>query len=982
MYEHSERKKPRVEANSDTVDRDSTTIDSLLSNLVSDLASGGAHPYKGRRPTQKPELPEEGAKKPTAAGSGANNKEDNRQKPKGDNPALSAWQTHLSPAPSSQPGDGDTASRSCNGPYHRYSPADQAVAVQPEHSDKDPRSQPTHRSQQPFASEPTTFETVLSQLENDTPSQHPEPATEPEPEPVVLRGSHDVPDVFRHGSDRSEPAIAGNNVAAGNAEEISRRFEIIAKRLETVLANQQAPAPAVSTAGMEAKLDELSLKFDRALQARANPQDFVNIEKKLDAIGRKFEQSSVDSSRIEAIEQHLSQLNALVRQSREHAGKLAMEAAESAAERLSKNVHGQNIDIVEKAAAKAANDAITATLIDTASPAVKMERVIGGMQINLDNINAKLDAIPEQLRFVAEQKIHTAPPPPPPQQPQLEQVERQFSHTERRMESIEQGIQSLLEQRDNSDTAFSDHNHAAANLPPVPPATEGRMFGRRATDRARPKPASNPPAERFPDTAMPPRELLNEEKTEPAPVSTVNVDEAVARESSTQASVPVVGRRKTSGMLVAILIGMFAVLGLTLKSNVNLYEKIAAMLPTKISLKFNGNDHIAIAESSHAGEGKQGVAVARPYNDGKDTYKAAGTDNTDIRSPYVVAVPNYVMEGDAPPPMPKPEPASLKRPERFMEDKRITHAEDKDIPPASIGPSSVRNAAAGGDPAAQLEVAMRYMQSPQIENNEKEAAKWFTKAAMQGVAVAQYRLGTIYERGMGAARDMARAEIWYRRAAEQGNIKSMHNLAVISANPADGTRPDYITAVEWFAKAADLGLTDSQFNLAVLYYNGLGVEKDDLIAYKYFALAAAGGDEEAAKKRNEIEGRLDPAFLQKAKEVVKSWKQEPMIKSANEVERKRDFTNISRVTAPMVARAQQLLAELGYDPGTADGILGEQTKVAVREFERRSGLDETGEVNSELVAKLESLAIPDMPGDKADTTTDATATAEEVASPE
>ena len=42
--------------------------------------------------------------------------------------------------------------------------------------------------------------------------------------------------------------------------------------------------------------------------------------------------------------------------------------------------------------------------------------------------------------------------------------------------------------------------------------------------------------------------------------------------------------------------------------------------------------------------------------------------------------------------------------------------------------------------------------------------------------MAQFRLGTLYERGVGVKTDLARAKIWYSRAAEQGNVKAMHNL--------------------------------------------------------------------------------------------------------------------------------------------------------------------------------------------------------------
>lgn len=43
-----------------------------------------------------------------------------------------------------------------------------------------------------------------------------------------------------------------------------------------------------------------------------------------------------------------------------------------------------------------------------------------------------------------------------------------------------------------------------------------------------------------------------------------------------------------------------------------------------------------------------------------------------------------------------------------------------------------------------------------------------------------------------------------------------------------------------------------------------------------------------------------------------------------------------------VLRLQRRLAELGYNPGPLDGIFGSRTEAAVREFQRRAGLQTDG----------------------------------------
>ena len=57
----------------------------------------------------------------------------------------------------------------------------------------------------------------------------------------------------------------------------------------------------------------------------------------------------------------------------------------------------------------------------------------------------------------------------------------------------------------------------------------------------------------------------------------------------------------------------------------------------------------------------------------------------------------------------------------------------------------------------------------------------------------------------------------------------------------------------------------------------------------------------------------------------------------------------------LVTRAQSLLNKLGYDIGVPDGLMGAQTRDAIKSFERKNGLEETGTVTIPLVAKLERL---------------------------
>ncbi|QBR70109.1 hypothetical protein CU048_01120 [Beijerinckiaceae bacterium] len=189
--------------------------------------------------------------------------------------------------------------------------------------------------------------------------------------------------------------------------------------------------------------------------------------------------------------------------------------------------------------------------------------------------------------------------------------------------------------------------------------------------------------------------------------------------------------------------------------------------------------------------------------------------------------------------------------------------------------------AEAGDAAAQFDLAVRAAEGKDGPPNYSLAVQWYDKAAQQGFAAAEYRLGSLYERGLGVGKDMQRAKALYRLAAEKGNIRAMHNLGVLAAEGNDG-KPDYEAAALWFGKAADFGVRDSQFNLAVLLARGLGVSKDLVKSYTWFAVVAAAGDEDAAKKRDDVAARLTSSELAAANASAAGFRPRPADRTANE----------------------------------------------------------------------------------------------------
>lgn len=276
--------------------------------------------------------------------------------------------------------------------------------------------------------------------------------------------------------------------------------------------------------------------------------------------------------------------------------------------------------------------------------------------------------------------------------------------------------------------------------------------------------------------------------------------------------------------------------------------------------------------------------------------------------------------------------------------------------PVDAGPIALREAADAGDPKALFEIGNRYDAGRGVPADRSIAAKWYERAAEQGFAPAQYRIGNFHEKGIGVERDAAKAKTWYQLAAAQGNASAMHNLAVLFAMGTDGA-VDNDSAARWFIKAAELGVKDSQYNLGILSAKGLGVPQSLEESYKWFALLAKDGDKDAAAKRDEVANALRPEQLARARAATELWKPKPLVEEANIVDIPEAWQESPGTTASVdmkkaVMTIQLILNKNGYDAGSADGMMGNRTKSAIKAFQKDNGLSPTGEVSDELVKVL------------------------------
>jgi TPR repeat protein len=173
--------------------------------------------------------------------------------------------------------------------------------------------------------------------------------------------------------------------------------------------------------------------------------------------------------------------------------------------------------------------------------------------------------------------------------------------------------------------------------------------------------------------------------------------------------------------------------------------------------------------------------------------------------------------------------------------------------------------AEAGDPEAQNALGRIYAQHG--SDSAEIAEVWFRRAADQGLAAAKHNLGVLSLRV--GREDLAQS--WFRAAADQGWLPSTFALAAVledagqqqdaarlyeiaaekghaDAQDALGrmmfeleTQEGYEKSRRWSELAAAQGVASADARLATIYHEGLGVDRDPQRAASLFLRAARSG---------------------------------------------------------------------------------------------------------------------------------------------
>jgi TPR repeat protein len=147
-----------------------------------------------------------------------------------------------------------------------------------------------------------------------------------------------------------------------------------------------------------------------------------------------------------------------------------------------------------------------------------------------------------------------------------------------------------------------------------------------------------------------------------------------------------------------------------------------------------------------------------------------------------------------------------------------------------------------GDVEACARVGSMFAKGKGVAKDAAEAVRWYERGAAAGSARAKMQLGSAYLRGAGVDADPALALKLYEEAAAAGDPWAMCNLGSVFNSGAHVSR-DCKAATEWYKRAAKAGDSLAMANLSEIYANGRdGVQADPATSFAWARAAATNGD--------------------------------------------------------------------------------------------------------------------------------------------
>ena len=129
----------------------------------------------------------------------------------------------------------------------------------------------------------------------------------------------------------------------------------------------------------------------------------------------------------------------------------------------------------------------------------------------------------------------------------------------------------------------------------------------------------------------------------------------------------------------------------------------------------------------------------------------------------------------------------------------------------------------------------------------------------------------MYRKGIGVEQNHKEAIKWYRLSAEQKNPTGQYNLGEMYAM-GQGVEKDYQVAIKLYTFSADQRNSEAQKALGDLYASGEGVPEDHILARMWYELYISSGPHNSLKSIETLESIMTSSQIEKAKELARNWR--------------------------------------------------------------------------------------------------------------
>lgn len=177
------------------------------------------------------------------------------------------------------------------------------------------------------------------------------------------------------------------------------------------------------------------------------------------------------------------------------------------------------------------------------------------------------------------------------------------------------------------------------------------------------------------------------------------------------------------------------------------------------------------------------------------------------------------------------------------------------------------------DMIAQYHIGVIYRLGLGVQDDQKEAFKWFLKAAEQGHVESQYLVGCAYTCNsyfMLEETDVVRHDYKTIQERADKDLSTWQDSLPYFKLNGIGTEPNDHEAFKWISKAANQGYVIAQVKLGDMYDWGIGINEDEVEAVKWYKIAASQKNTLALRRLASYYYQLDDDISRKIELLQKA----------------------------------------------------------------------------------------------------------------